>query len=410
MLIMDRQPNVAPDNEKYKGVLLCPQCNHDYPDLANYKIKSDQNDPLGQNKGANRFVKFKCVQCGTMLKKIFPRWVLYFSVLLVIPSCMFFVYLFSSVLGNEPIGFGINQFYSRQYLDSHLFEPLLLSSLMVLFLPFLLVERRYQRLEKYDQKYKTATIMHSVFLVVIMMGFISVYILIYGLSAIKDHTTDSSKPKYQEKVDTVLKYTPLWKGPFYVMQGQGYLLNADFDAAIKNYDLGIKTIKHHSYPYFYRGIAHLYSKHYDQAEADLNQAIQIDTGKWEPDDKYKRLWIYLARERKNGTGKEYLETFQKDLKTGQWPDSLLLLLLGKTDPQEPKRTFRNENKARQCKVAFYSGIYLKMKGQAEKARKEFEHTKQTKASYCFELHAADFELADLIDDKTTADSLKGKTL
>lgn len=390
----------SPHKDKYKGVLLCPQCGHDYPDLANYKLKPDQNDPLAQNKGSNRFVKFKCVKCKTMLKKILPRWVMYFLVLSVVPICIFFVYMLSYFLGNEPLGFGINQFYVRQYLDYHFFDVLILLPVVVLLSPYLIIERRCQRLEIYDQNHRMATVRHSVFIAVIVMSFMSVFFLGYGLSVIKVRANSPTKPEYQNKITTVLKFSPILRGPFYVMQGQGNLLNADFEAAIKNYDLGIETIKDHSYPYLYRGIAHLYSKNYDQAEADLSKAIQINTGKWEPDDKYKQIWVYLAKERKNGSGKEYLEAFQDDLKPGQWPDSLLLLLLGKTDPLELEKAFRNENKAKQCKIAFYAGIYLQMKGQKEKARIEFEKAKQTKTSHCFELHAAGFELGENIDHRT----------
>ena len=83
---------------------------------------------------------------------------------------------------------------------------------------------------------------------------------------------------------------------------------------------------------------------------------------------------------------------------GQWPDSLFLMFLGKKD------------KVAKCKIFFYSGVYLKMKGDNEKARLGFERTKEAHASDCFELHAADFELAYLISNKTTVDSLKSGAL
>ncbi len=404
MIDKQRQSSTSPQMDKYQGVLLCPQCNHDYPDLANYKMVPDQNDPLAQNKGPNRFVKFQCVKCGTMLKKTLPLWLTYLSGLAIIPGCIIFAYILSYYAGNAPLGFGVNQFYAGQYLDSYGMVISLVLPPLILVLLAILLERPYQRLEKYDQKFIRTQIMHSVFGVGIIAIFISAYFLVISLNLIKDFVASSSKPEYQKRIEYILKYTPLWKGPFYVMHGQGYLLNADFDAAIKNFDLGIETIQDHSYPYFYRGIAHLYSKNYDQAEVDLNTAIKINTGKWEPDDMYKRLWVYLARERKNGSGQEYLETLQNDLKPGQWPDSLLLLFLGKTDPQELQKTFGKKDKIKKCKIFFYSAVYLKMKGHDKKARIEFERAKETHASGCFELHAAGFELADLTNNKTTMDS------
>lgn len=409
MLEQRRSPQNPPVPDKYKGVLVCPECGQDYPRLANYQAKMDPNDPLAQHKGYNRFAKFSCDNCGILIKKALPISLYYLMVLFLVVSFFPLVDGYTLWMGNEPFGLGINQFYTRQYLDQFGWLMLPFLSFLILILLMQFLERRFQYLRKHDSRYKTEVILHSVihgaaaFAVVGLMG------LAMFLSLVKNRVNWSSPPNFEKHVSMVLQWSPILKESFFIMQGQGHLLNGRFEQAIENFDSGIEGLKNHSFPFLYRGIAHLYSGNYDQAESDLNMALTLNNGKWEPKDHDIKLWIFLARERKNGSGRDYVRKFQEELNPKRLSDALLLMLSGEKDSKDIKKRFRGKGAVAECQINFFYGVFLNMKGEPEKARIEFDRVHNSETSRCFEAHAAGFELAAL-DGSTHKEPSKGEAL
>jgi lipoprotein NlpI len=141
-------------------------------------------------------------------------------------------------------------------------------------------------------------------------------------------------------------------------------------------------------------IAQYYLSQFDLAELDMNKAIEVDTGKWEPNDLYRKLWIFLAQEKKNKSGRAYIKSFRGELKRNHWPDSLFLLYTGEMTVDQLQVIPKKRDRTQLCQAHFYTGVFHKMERRYEEAKTAFEDA-QKPAEDCIEMHAAEFELADL---------------
>lgn len=399
---MESQVQAAdfPVEKEFQGALVCPQCEQDYPDLADYQslIDEDRMVPLRNiisSLRPKRFKPFPCVQCGTLLKKTLGPLAPYLRAGVVFFSFTIFAYIFNLVLDHEPLGFGFDMYYENQYLDNPTMFFVMMMASVTYFVPTAAMEKYLQRLE-YGEYNKNPGRVHHQYAAVIMGVIVFVFFSLgLYLNICKDLITFQVKPTFHHNTKSILKWTPLWKNPYYTVQGQGHLLNGEFTEAVENFDHAIELKKDHSYPYFYRGIAHYYLDQYDLAESDLNRAIEIDTGKWEPDDLYKKLWIFLAREKENQSGQAYIKSIRSELTMSHWPDSLFLLFTGEIKADRLKSIPRKREWTKKCQAYFYAGIFYKIKKRYEEARTAFESAQETKAEDCIEIHAAEFELADL---------------
>jgi hypothetical protein len=382
-----------PSEREFLGVLVCPQCKQDYPDLADYKSLVNDQDILDHIR-PKRFKQFLCTQCGAILKKTLGPWTLYLKVGIVFFSFTIFAYIFNMYFDHDPVGLGFDLYYENQYLDGLTMFFIMFMSAITYLIPTAVMEKYCQRLE-YGKN--PVRVFHQC--VATIIGVVAFTVLSLGLylNICKDLITFQVKPTFHHNTEKILKWTPLWQSPYFTVQGQGYLLNGEFSKAVENFDRSIELKKDHSYPYFYRGIAHYYLDIYDLAELDMNKAIEIDTGKWELNDLYKKLWIFLAREKRDGSGKAYLKSIRSELKKNQWPDSLLLFFAGEIDVDRLEIIPKKMDRTKRCQVHFYTGIFFKMEKRYEEARTAFEDAQDSKAEDCIEIHTASFELASLAD-------------
>ncbi len=390
------QSAVFPEEKEFQGVLVCPQCKQDYPDLTDYK-------PSATERGISNFVRpkrfkpFPCVQCGTLLKKTLGPLAPYLRAGVVFFSFTIFTYMFNLFLDHEPLGLGFDMYYENQYLDNPAMFFVMMMSCVTYLIPTMAMEKYSQRLE-YGEYDKNPGRVHHQYAATVMAVIVLIFFSLgLYLNICKDLTTFQIKPTFHHNTQKILEWTPLWKSPYYTVQGQGHLLNGEFTEAVKNFDHSIELKKDHSYPYFYRGIAHYYLDQYDLAESDLNKATEIDSGKWEPDDLYKKLWIFLAREKQDKSGQAYIKSIRSELTMSHWPDSLFLLFTGEIKADRLKSIPRKRERTKKCQSNFYTGMFYKMEKRYEEARAAFERAQETKAEDCIEIHAAEFELADLPD-------------
>lgn len=388
---------------EYRGILVCPQCRQDYPHRANYlgiigKEEGFWGWQLNLPVDSKRFKPFNCEQCGVLLKRTLGPGFPYLVVTVGFACIWLFSLWFNIMQDHEPSGFGFGMFYEGQYLDNPSMFFVVMMAVVGFLLPLATLEKSWQRLELAEYDKNPERIHHLIG--ASMIGLISMAVLCLGLylNICKDLITFQIEPTFHHNTKTILRWTPFWKGPFYTVQAQGHLLNGEFSEAVDNFDRALELDQSHSYPFFYRGIAHYYLEQYDQAEFDLNMAIQIDTGRWEPDDLYKTLWIFMVKEKKEGSGRVYIQSLQDELKLDHWPDPLLLMLSGEIEPDRLLENPEARNRTQKCQAFFYTGIYYKNHKRYEDARTAFENVQQTKAEDCIEIHAAGFELERLKRD------------
>ena len=361
--------------------------------LADYKPLAEERE-LSNLIRPKRFKPFPCTQCRTLLKKTLGPWAPYMKAGVVFFSFTIFAYIFNLYLDHDPVGLGFDMYYENQYLDNPAMFFILIMAAFTYFVPTIVMEKYAQRLEYAEFRKNPKRIYHKAGAVLFAVALGTVFSLGLYLNICKDLITFQEKPTFHHNTQSILEWTPLWKSPYYTVQGQGYLLNGAFSKAVENFDRALELKKDHSYPYFYRGIAHYYLDEYDLAELDMNKAIEIDTGKWEPNDLYKKLWIFLVREKKDKSGRAYIKSFRSELKQNHWPDSLFLLFTGEITVDRLEVIPKKRERTKQCQAYFYAGIFYKMEKRFEEARKAFEDA-QAPAEDCIEMHAAEFELTNL---------------
>ena len=103
----------------------------------------------------------------------------------------------------------------------------------------------------------------------------------------------------------------------------------------------------------------------------------------------------MVKEKRDSTGRVYIQSLREELKVDHWPDPLFLMLSGEIEPDRLRETLKTKNPTKHCRIYFYEGIHYKNQKRYEEARKAFEEAQETKAEDCIEIHAAGFELERL---------------
>lgn len=139
-----------------------------------------------------------------------------------------------------------------------------------------------------------------------------------------------------------------------------------------------------------------YEGRYGEAVTLLRTAIDGGVGDEERD--FALIWLYLAAERADGTGRAAIAPLQASVRADAWPGAILHFLGGTVTQDELLRlAAKDERKERLhlCEAYFFIGQTLLLKGQADDARKMFELARKQNALPYREHSFAQIELKRL---------------
>lgn len=140
----------------------------------------------------------------------------------------------------------------------------------------------------------------------------------------------------------------------------------DYARAIADYDTALRLNPKSPGVYLARGRVQLYSGDYLRAISDLEQAF-----KSEPND-YTALWLYLARKRSGAANaEELLDNETRAIRGGSWPAVIIVLYLGRTDPDSVFAAATDADARRQqdqrCEANFYLAHWHLLRGDRDRA-------------------------------------------
>ncbi len=150
--------------------------------------------------------------------------------------------------------------------------------------------------------------------------------------------------------------------------GRAFELTAkgDYERAVADYDTAIKFDPKSSGTLLARGRVRFYSGNFPRAVADLEQSLKLDY------NEYTALWLYLARKRGGvPDAEERLDSETRASRGGSWPAPVIILFLGRTDPDSVLAASTDTDARRQrdqrCEANFYLAHWHLQRGNTERA-------------------------------------------
>jgi lipoprotein NlpI len=223
-----------------------------------------------------------------------------------------------------------------------------------------------------------------------------------------------------------LKPEPLLATLAYNSRGYVLMGNGDYDRAIQDFDQTIRLQPDYALAYNNRALAYAHKGDRDHAFQDLDQALRLQPDRddeiaarkgrilvWlgrfaeaanaftqsiqsNPQDAYRRLWLYFAKERASQDGADALAAAVREVDMERWPGPVILYYQGQlsvdevleaaTDP-DPKTA-----NAQSCEAAFYIGEHDLAAGRTVDARRRFEYAIKFCPKDFVEFHGARAEL------------------
>jgi lipoprotein NlpI len=209
---------------------------------------------------------------------------------------------------------------------------------------------------------------------------------------------------------------------------RGYVLmgNGDYDRAIQDFDQAIRLQPDYALAFNNRGLAYAHKGDRDRAFQNLDQALRLQPDRedeiaarkgrilvWigrfaeaadaftlsiqsNPQDAYRRLWLYFARERANQDGTGAFAASLGDIDLASWPSPIIRYYQGEVSEQavldsatDPDPQTAN---ARACEAAFYIGEHDLLAGHTTDARRRFQNAIEICLKDSVEFHSARAEL------------------
>jgi lipoprotein NlpI len=140
----------------------------------------------------------------------------------------------------------------------------------------------------------------------------------------------------------------------------------DYVKALADYDNAIRLDPKAPVSLLARGRVRFYTGDFARAVADLEQSLKLDY------NDYTALWLYLARKRGGAAdAEERLDTETRASRGGSWPGPVIVLLLGRTDPDSVLAASTDQDARRQreqrCEANFYLAHWHLIRGNTERA-------------------------------------------
>jgi len=140
----------------------------------------------------------------------------------------------------------------------------------------------------------------------------------------------------------------------------------DYEKAIADYDTAIRLDPKASVTLLARGRVRLYTGDHARAVSDLEQSLKLDY------NEYTALWLYLARKRGGASdAEERLDTETRASRGSSWPAPVIVLFLGRTDPDSVLAAATDQDARRQreqrCEANFYLAHWHLLRGNSERA-------------------------------------------
>jgi tetratricopeptide (TPR) repeat protein len=174
-----------------------------------------------------------------------------------------------------------------------------------------------------------------------------------------------------------------------------YKAKLDYVRAIQDYDEAIRLNPSDAVAFNFRGRTRFLQGQFAAAESDLLQALKLD-----PNSTFAALWLYLARSKSGQDGRNELVQNSAQMKLTGWPGVLVSLYLGKATPAAVLSVAGDPDpetdRIQHCWAYFFLGEYALMKGNAAEAKRLFQQTVDTGASYLGEYASAQSELKRLL--------------
>ena len=178
----------------------------------------------------------------------------------------------------------------------------------------------------------------------------------------------AAKSNYDRAIadyDAAIQLNPR-NGDAYYNRGNAWGNKGDHDRAIADYDIAVKLDPKSSGTLLARGRTRLYSGDFPRAVADLEQSLKLDY------NEYTALWLYLARKRGGAAdAEERLDNETRASRGGSWPVPIIVLYLGRTDPDSvfAASTDPDARKQREqrCEATFYVAHWHLIRNDRERA-------------------------------------------
>jgi len=165
--------------------------------------------------------------------------------------------------------------------------------------------------------------------------------------------------------DVAIKLNP--KDPA-AYNGRGFerVAKGDYAHAIADYGTAIQLNPKSAGALLARGRARYYGGDYPNAASDLEQSLKLDH------NNYTALWLYLARKRGEIiNAEESLDAETRTSRGGAWPQPVILLFVGRTDPASIVAAATDSDAKKQneqrCEANFYLAQWHLLRGERERA-------------------------------------------
>ncbi len=140
----------------------------------------------------------------------------------------------------------------------------------------------------------------------------------------------------------------------------------EYQKAIADYDNAIRLEPKAAVSLLARGRVRLYTGDHARAVADFEQSFKLDH------NEYTALWLYLARKRGGASdAEERLDNETRASRGGGWPAPVIVLFLGRTDPDSVLAASTDQDARRQreqrCEANFYLAHWHLLRGNSERA-------------------------------------------
>jgi len=165
--------------------------------------------------------------------------------------------------------------------------------------------------------------------------------------------------------DVAIKLNP--KDPAaYSSRGFERAAKGEYSHAIADYGTAIRLNPKSAGALLARGRARYYSGDYLNSASDLEQSLKLDH------NNYTALWLYLARKRGEViNAEESLDAETLTRRSGAWPQPVILLYMGRTDPASVVAASTDSNLKKQseqrCEANFYLAQWHLLRGEREHA-------------------------------------------
>jgi tetratricopeptide (TPR) repeat protein len=140
----------------------------------------------------------------------------------------------------------------------------------------------------------------------------------------------------------------------YLSRGNARVSKSDYDRAIEDYDQAVQRDPKNANAYANRGRAYFYQGAFKAGAAELLRANELE------ESPYSMIWRYLARQRAGDNGAPELEANAAQLKSKNWPYSVVELYLGRRSPAEVLSVASKPDE--RCEAQFYIGEWHLLRG------------------------------------------------